>query len=150
MSLPVPEILPVFSCICPSLTLVFSARPIVSTIEVLAGLDPRAVSNTQALVGQSGLTRGILKVTIRVVTMIIFVIIAILFPSFDSIMALLGSAFCFTICIILPLAFYLRIFGNDIPLRERVLDYVLIVVSSVLAILGTIWALLPRKVFAPG
>ncbi|KAI9884749.1 MAG: hypothetical protein M1823_003459 [Watsoniomyces obsoletus] len=139
----------VFIAIIPLTKIPLNARPIVSTIEVLAGLDPRAVSNAQALVGQSGFTRGILKVTIRVVTTIIFVIIAIIFPSFDSIMALLGSAFCFTICIILPLAFYLRIFGNEIPLRERIFDYVLIVVSSILAILGTIWAVLPRKIFGP-
>ena len=77
--------------------------------------------------------------------MIIIVAIAIVFPSFDRIMALMGSALCFSICVILPLIFYLKIFGKEISLRERLLDYVLIVVSSVLAIIGTVWACLPRK-----
>jgi vesicular inhibitory amino acid transporter len=93
----------------------------------------------------SGLTRGILKVSIRVIVNIIFVVIAIVFPSFDQIMALLGSTLCFAICVILPLCFYLKIFGNDVPLRERILDYILIVVCSIMAVVGTIWAFLPKE-----
>ena len=120
-----------------------SARPIISTIEVLTGLDGRAVSDNPSLIGFSGMSRGLLRVTIRVLTMVIFVAMAIVFPFFDRVMALLGSAMCFTICVILPLLFYLRIFGRDIPLKERILDYVLIVVSAVLAVVGTVWVFLP-------
>ncbi|KAH0566414.1 hypothetical protein GP486_000197 [Trichoglossum hirsutum] len=122
-----------------------SARPIVSTIEILSGLDPRAVSGTQGLIGMSGLTRGILKVSIRLLVNIVFIAIAIVFPSFDRIMALLGSALCFAICVILPLCFYLKIFGNEIPLKERILDYMLIVVCSVMAVVGTVWVFLPKE-----
>jgi vesicular inhibitory amino acid transporter len=73
---------------------------------------------------------------------------AILCPSFDRIMALMGSALCFTICIILPLAFYLKIFGQEISRKERVLDWLLLVVSSALAIVGTGWALLPEDMIS--
>lgn len=122
-----------------------SARPIISTIEVLSGLDARTVSNNPLLTGQDGFTRGCLKVAVRILVMILFVAMAILFPFFDRVMALLGSAMCFTICIILPLAFYLRIFGSDIPWPERCLDYVLMGLSTILAVLGTVWAVLPWK-----
>ncbi|KAI9851404.1 MAG: hypothetical protein M1838_003755 [Thelocarpon superellum] len=134
----------IFIAIIPLTKVPLNARPIISTIELFAGLDARAVSNAQALVGMTGYTRGILKFTIRVLTTIMFVVIAILFPYFDRIMALLGSAMCFSICIILPLAFYLKIFGSDISWRERVLDYFLIVTCSLMAVVGTIWAFLPQ------
>ena len=120
-----------------------SARPIVSTIEVLAGLDARAVSNSRALIGHTALARGTMRGAIRIMTILAFIGIAIIFPSFDRIMALLGSALCFSVCIILPLVFHLRIFGRKIPLAERLLNYFLILVSSLLAIVGTVWALLP-------
>lgn len=138
-------IMSIFIAIIPLTKVPLNARPIVSTIEILTGLDPLAVSDSPTLTGLSGYTRGILRVVVRVVVVIIFVIIAILFPAFDSIMAFMGSSLCFTICVILPLLFYLKIFGKEISMRERVLDYVLIAVSSVLAVVGTVWAFLPKS-----
>jgi solute carrier family 32 (vesicular inhibitory amino acid transporter) len=93
----------------------------------------------------SPFTRGILKILIRVLVILLIVVVAIVFPDFDSIMALMGSTLCFTICIILPVAFYLKIFGNEIPLKERVIDWILIVSCSIMAIVGTVWAFLPKE-----
>jgi vesicular inhibitory amino acid transporter len=59
-------------------------------------------------------------------------------------MALMGSSLCFTICVIMPLSFYLKIFGKDISLRERILDWFLIITCSIMAIIGTVWAFLPK------
>jgi vesicular inhibitory amino acid transporter len=42
--------------------------------------------------------------------------------------------------------FYLKIFGKEVSIKERVLDYFLIVVCSILAIVGTVWAFLPKRV----
>jgi vesicular inhibitory amino acid transporter len=39
----------------------------------------------------------------------------------------------------------LKLFGKDISIRERILDYFLIVVCSVLAVVGTVWAFLPKR-----
>lgn len=85
---------------------------------------------------------------IRILVVVVIVLMAIVFPSFDRIMALMGSALCFTICIILPLAFYLKIFGKEISLSERVADWFLLIISSVLAIIGTVWAFLPQSVIS--
>lgn len=93
----------------------------------------------------SPLTRGICKISIRVLVIVVIVLMAIFFPNFDSIMALMGSSLCFTICIILPVAFYLKIFGDEISLKERILDWALIVSCTCMAILGTVWAFLPRE-----
>ena len=73
---------------------------------------------------------------------------AVLLPDFDSVMALMGSAFCFTICVIMPVTFHLRIFsseGQEISTAERVLCWALIVFSTALAVLGTIFAILPKE-----
>ncbi|KAI9768451.1 MAG: hypothetical protein M1840_004860 [Geoglossum simile] len=134
-----------FIAVIPLTKIPLNARPIVSTVEILSGLDPRAISDSQALIGMSGLTRGILKFSLRIFINAIFIVIAIIFPSFDRIMALLGSTLCFTICVILPLCFYLKIFGDDVPPKERILDYVLIAICSVMSLVGTVWAFLPKE-----
>ena len=121
-----------------------SARPIISTVEIACGLDNRAVSGSPGLVGMSAVTRGLFKFGIRLAIVIAITVIAIFVPSFDRVMALMGSAFCFTICVILPIAFYLKLFGRRISLRERVLDWILIIICSILAVIGTIWAFLPK------
>jgi vesicular inhibitory amino acid transporter len=60
-------------------------------------------------------------------------------------MAFMGSCLCFSICIILPIAFYLKIFQNNISRRERILDWILIIVSSLLAGIGTVFAFIPPE-----
>jgi len=102
------------------------------------------MSVSPGLVGMSGFNRGLLKCTLRILTVVIIVFIAIMFPSFERMMAFMGSALTFTICVILPLAFYLKIFGKEISRIERLFDWVLIIVCSVLAAVGTAWAFLPK------
>jgi vesicular inhibitory amino acid transporter len=138
-------ILSVFIAIIPLTKVPLNARPMVSTIEVLSGLNAHSIANSEPLTGISSYTRGILRVVIRISVIVVFVVIAIVFPAFDSIMAFMGSSLCFTICVILPLMFHLKIFGKEISLKEKVLDYFLIVVCSVLAVVGTVWAFLPKR-----
>ena len=135
----------VFIAIIPLTKVPLNARPIVSTLEVLFGLTAQSVSDHPSLTGLSNYTRGALRILIRIFVVVIFVVIAIVFPAFDSIMAFMGSTLCFTICVILPLMFYLKIFGKEVSMRERVLDHVLIAVCSVLAVVGTVWAFLPKR-----
>lgn len=94
--------------------------------------------------GLPGYARGLLRCAIRVLTCVVIILIAVFVPSFGTIMAFLGSALTFSICIILPLSFYLRMFGKEISIAERSLDVVLIVISSVMAVVGTIWVFLPK------
>jgi vesicular inhibitory amino acid transporter len=122
-----------------------NSRPIISTLEILTGLDTRALSPSQSLQGMSGLTRGLLKATIRILTMVLIVGIALVFPSFDRIMALLGAVCCFTICLIMPLSFHLKLFGKEISRTEWWIDWVLIVVCTVMAVVATVFACLPKK-----
>lgn len=94
----------------------------------------------------SGLTRGILKIVIRVLTVIVFIVIAMVFPSFDRIMTLLGSVCCFTICIILPLAFHLKLFGKELSRLEVWSNWFLIVISGIMAVVSTVFACFPKEI----
>ena len=70
--------------------------------------------------------------------------IAILVPSFEIFSALMGGAFGFLTCVILPVAFHLHMFRGRISRRWMAVDWMLIVGSSVLAVVGTVWEFLPR------
>jgi vesicular inhibitory amino acid transporter len=98
-----PEVLNVllviFISIIPLTKVPLNAQPIITTAEVLFGLRQQVMSEESVLVGLSSTSRGLLKVLIRIVTLLVFLGIAILFPGFDSIMAFMGSALCFTICV---------------------------------------------------
>ena len=127
----------IFISIIPLTKVPLAARPIVSTLETLL-LPPQSTSSSHP--DHSTIAKII---AIRVLVTFTFITIAIIFPYFDSIMAFMGSSLCFTICVILPVLFYLKIFGHEVPRWERWIDYVLVSVSAVLALVGTVWAFLP-------
>ena len=121
-----------------------NARPIVSTLELTLGLDARAMADAEPMTGLSGFTRGCLKFTVRILTTIVFVILAILVPDFDRIMSLLGSVACFTICIILPCGFHLKLFGKELSFWHKTMDWSMIIISSVLALVSTAFNFVPK------
>ncbi|EOO02815.1 putative vacuolar amino acid transporter 1 protein [Phaeoacremonium minimum UCRPA7] len=144
-----PRVLTFIVCaliaIIPLTKIPLNARPIISTAEVLLGLHQQTVSDNTALTGRSMYFRGVMKIVIRVATIVVFLVISILFPAFDSIMAFMGSALCFTICVTLPVAFYLKLFGHEISPRERIMDYIIITICGTLSLVGTVWAFLPKS-----
>lgn len=135
----------IFISIIPLTKLPLNVRPINATADAVCGLDVHRVAADGTLIGLSALSRGILKIVIRVLIIILLVITAIIFPAFDSIMAFMGSAMCFTICIILPVAFYLKIFGAQIKRVERMCLFALMGVCSIMAMTGTVFAFLPKS-----
>ncbi|KAI3337321.1 transmembrane amino acid transporter [Xylariaceae sp. AK1471] len=138
-------LLVIFISIIPLTKVPLNAQPIITTAEVLFGLRQQVVSEETSLIGLSSTSRGLLKVLIRIVTLFVFLGIAILFPGFDSIMAFMGSALCFTICVTLPLAFYLKLFGPQIATGERILCWAVMLISSTISVIGTVWAFLPKQ-----
>ena len=93
---------------------------------------------------KSAFLSKLLTTIFRLGVTVIVVVLAILVPSFELISAIMGSAFCFLICVILPVAFHLKMFKGHILKRQLLLDWILILVSIVLGILGTVWEFLPR------
>ena len=145
-----PKSLSIFIVICigiiPLTKLPLNGRPIISTLELLFGLDSRTMSMaSQSTTGLSNFTRGILKITIRTLINVLFVLLAILIPSFDRIMGMMGSVACFSICIILPLAFHLQLFGSELGRWRWRGEICLMAISLVFAIAGTVGACLPKE-----
>lgn len=135
-----------FIAIIPLTKAPLNTRPIISTIEIISGLDNRAVSDTGGMVGLSAWTRGVLKIVVRVGLVVLLVVISILFPAFDSIMAFMGSALVFSVSVIMPLLFHVRIFSKDLSKKELYANYAMIVLSCILALIGTVWAFIPKTV----
>ena len=144
-----PRIISVFIALCisiiPLTKIPLNARPIISTLEIMFGLDNRSLAASSSLDGMSGLNRGIFKFSLRIICLIVFVFIAIIFPSFDRIMTLMGSVACFSICIILPVGFHLKLFGKELGKAEKIMNWVLIVSSTIMAVVSTAFAFLPRE-----
>jgi vesicular inhibitory amino acid transporter len=143
-----PKAISVLIAICiaivPLTKVPLNARPIVSTLEIMFGLDNRSLAASSSLNGMSGMTRGIAKFCLRILMVAVFVIIAIICPSFDRIMTLLGSVACFSICIILPLGFHLKLFGKELSGAEKLMNWTLIVGSTIMAVTSTIFAFFPK------
>ncbi|KAK4242617.1 vacuolar amino acid transporter 1 [Achaetomium macrosporum] len=145
-----PRALTALMCLCigiiPLTKIPLNARPIVSTVEVLLGLHQQTVAETHhGLIGMAPGVRGAMKVVTRVGVVLVFLVMAVVFPEFDSIMAFMGSALCFTICVTLPLAFYLKLFGHELSVREKVVASAVMVLSFILSVVGTVWAFLPKS-----
>lgn len=140
-------LLSVFIVIIPLTKVPLNSRPIVSTLEVVCGLDAHSVAQAEDGSGRarSPILLNVYKFLIRIFVILVFVFVAIIFPAFDSVVAFMGSGLCFAICIILPIMFYLKLFANEISPKEKLFDYVVIAVSLVMAVTGTIWAFLPKE-----
>ncbi|KAL8710543.1 MAG: hypothetical protein Q9220_004976 [cf. Caloplaca sp. 1 TL-2023] len=109
----------IFIAIIPITKIPLNTRPIISSADKSLGLDARSIPSSPSLDGLSGYSRGMLRCLVRLVVTVVILIVAVFVPSFDIVMSLMGSVLCFSICIILPLAFYLKIFGNEISWKEK-------------------------------
>ena len=101
-----PRALTLLMCMCiaiiPLTKIPLNARPIVATLEVLLGLHaaPSQNPNESGSGGGRGWKAALAwRVGIRVGVILMFLGIAVAFPAFDTIMAFMGSALCFTICV---------------------------------------------------
>ncbi|KAF2669338.1 hypothetical protein BT63DRAFT_425074 [Microthyrium microscopicum] len=153
-----PPGLSLFIVICiaiiPLTKVPLNARPIVTTVEVIFGLvDYGNMSHGHGSEEEGNSSRfsfgaNLARVLIRVGIVVVFVVIAMLFPSFDRIMTLLGSVCCFSICIMLPVGFHLRLFGHEFGKSEKMLNWGLLIASTIMAVVSTVFACLPREVLS--
>ena len=139
-------ILVILIAIIPITKIALTNRPIMDTMNKKFLIDLRQMDVKARQYSEKSFTHRSARASIGIMVNFVQLGVSIWFPDFDSIMALMGSALCFTICIILPVAFYLKIFwgSNEIKLPERILCICLIVLCTGLGILGTIFACLPK------
>lgn len=117
-------------------------------LEGTLGFDPDHISSTSRFRDDSGeikFSLHLFRSALRVVVVFIVVLLSIICPNFDSVMGFAGSALCFTVCIILPLLFYVKLYDGRIGRTELIIDWSLIVIATIMAVMGTIWAVVPRN-----
>lgn len=122
-----------------------SARPIITTLDFVLGADIRAIGVSESAVGMSNFSRDLVRIATRVFTNVTFVVIAIICPSFDRIMAFMGATLGFAICVIMPLMFYLKIFGTEVEKKERAFAWFVVISCSIMALVGTVFTFIPKE-----
>ncbi|CAO3611797.1 unnamed protein product [Cunninghamella blakesleeana] len=70
--------------------------------------------------------------------------VASVFPGFDRIVAFLGALFSFGISVIFPLACYQKLFHTSMSTKDSLINWALLLISIVLALVGTLWSFLPN------
>lgn len=111
------------------------ARPIISVYESSLSLN-----DNNYIVIKNGRRQEIYntkRVLVRILFYFALLLVSLLFNSFGKVISFLGSAICFTICMTLPLMFYLKFYKDEISLLERVLIKTGILVGSICSIVGT-------------
>lgn len=73
-----------------------NARPVVNTVEHICGVHHHRYPGERQ---HDEMYRGAVRGFARVLVLASFFVIAVVFPAFDSIMAFMGSALCFSICV---------------------------------------------------
>lgn len=77
------------------------------------------------------------KLINRILLSLVFLIATTMLTNFGKVMSLLGSLICFTVCLTLPCLYYLHTFP-EIPIREKIVWWIMVVIGIVGAIGGTI------------
>lgn len=89
---------------------------------------------------------GLARISIRTIISSIVLAISIIFPGFERVIALLGSFFSFVVSVIFPLACYLKLYDRRLTRYSKAFNLSLLVISCLLALLGTIWSILPAGI----
>lgn len=143
-----PKGLTIFMCACvaiiPLTKIPLNARPIITTADVILGLHFKPQQYSEGDAGGAW-TRAVKRAAVRVAVVFVLLVISTLFPAFDSVCAFLGAALCTLISIVFPIAFYLKLFWDEIPRTERIVSLSLIVSFSIFGLVGTIWTFLPKS-----
>ncbi|EST04772.1 Amino acid transporter, transmembrane [Kalmanozyma brasiliensis GHG001] len=104
-----------------------------------SSISLRAASRTSGLTPR---TRSILRFTLKIALTLLIALTAVVLPGFEQVMAFLGAFLAFATCVFGPLLANLRLFGKEMRAWRVGVDVIILGVSGVMAVTGTIWAFL--------
>ncbi|GME68712.1 unnamed protein product [[Candida] boidinii] len=144
----ISKVLIVLMGVLPIAKLPLVSRPLVTFGDQMFGsvfqklIHKEETTSTQsysnnATTGDAKLYTFSIKLFTRILISAAFLIASLLITSFGKVMSLLGSGVCFTICITLPVLFYIIEFKSELKTRELSSLYAIIFVSVGLTICGT-------------
>ncbi|CAB4376666.1 unnamed protein product [Rhizophagus irregularis] len=93
----------------------------------------------------SKFSRNVYTIISRTFVSFLILYTSIIFPEFDRAMSLLGAFFSFLISAIFPILCYLKLFGHQLSNKTLALNIMFLVISTIMAIIGTIWTFFPRE-----
>jgi len=88
--------------------------------------------------------REIIRLSGRTFISFLVVFVAIVFPEFHQVLCLLGSLFSMIICVIFPCMCYSVLYKGKLSPKEIIINKIIFVVSTFIAIIGTVWAFIPN------
>jgi amino acid permease len=80
------------------------------------------------------------RILLRTTVIALILLLSVAIPDFDRVMAIMGSALCCPISILLPSAFHLKLLGDRLSWYEKCVDCVLLGVGGVMTVIGTVGA----------
>ncbi|EGG10358.1 uncharacterized protein MELLADRAFT_94434 [Melampsora larici-populina 98AG31] len=90
------------------------------------------------------LTKAFGRIISRITVTTLVVAVSIIIPDFDRVMSFLGAFAAFVICIVLPVSAELLLNQNQNRHKFFIgLDFVLLILSILMAIIGTVYSFLP-------
>ncbi|OBA23852.1 hypothetical protein METBIDRAFT_76789 [Metschnikowia bicuspidata var. bicuspidata NRRL YB-4993] len=125
--------------VLPACKLALVTRPVISVYESQLSLTNK---NTATPLEPAKLT--LRQCLARVVFMAFLFTLSIAFTSFGNVVAFLGSAICFTICVTLPLLFHLKLNADELTPFLTVATKAGVAVGILGAILGTYGSLVSK------
>ncbi|EXJ92398.1 hypothetical protein A1O3_00948 [Capronia epimyces CBS 606.96] len=152
-----PRVVAVFTlalvAVVPLTKIALVNRPLMDTINRTLGVGllqvhdhiPETDSGKPDHRGSPG--RRFARVSIGTLCNLLELALAITIPNFDDVVALMGSALCIVICIVLPACFYLKICRDEhskMGLFDEVACWSLVMIGIVCAICGTWFAVLDQ------
>jgi solute carrier family 32 (vesicular inhibitory amino acid transporter) len=90
------------------------------------------------------LSETISRTIVCAISATIILFVSIKFPGFDSMMALLGSFFSFTVSVIFPESCYLILYGREISKMRYAMEMTILLFGVFFALIGTVWVFLPQ------
>ena len=101
---------------------------------------PLALGFEEMLTGiiPSDLEMELLDSVVKIVLIFLALAVAIFFPSFSFLCSLVGLICTMIVSVIFPALAHLKLFGTSLSMLDKVIDWMLVVGGTVVAIVGTI------------
>lgn len=75
---------------------------------------------------------------IKLILIVLALLVAIFIPSFSFLCSLVGLICTMIVSVIFPAAAHLKLFGPKLSLGDKILDWIFVVVGTIMAVVGTI------------
>jgi vesicular inhibitory amino acid transporter len=101
---------------------------------------PLALGFEEMLTGilPSDLAMELIDSVVKIVLIFLALAVAIFFPSFSFLCSLVGLICTMIVSVIFPAGAHLKLFGSSLSMSEKIIDWILVVGGTIVAVVGTI------------